>query len=93
MGNFNLKDHPALKNMNPMKVKIMTELIHSTEGKPIAQALPSLLAAKQQLSSLGLSFSTEESALLIDAISNHLSPENRTKVEAMKTFMEKNMGN
>lgn len=90
MNNFNLDDYPSLKNMHPMKLKIMTDFIHSTEGKPIAQALPSLLSAKQQLTALGLSFTKEETALLMDAISNNLSPENKSKLEAMKTFMQQN---
>jgi hypothetical protein len=90
MNNFNVDNYPSLKNMHPMKVKIMTDLIDATEGKPIAQALPALLAAKQQLGSLGLSFSAEETSLLMDAVSNHLSPENKGKVEAMKMIMERN---
>lgn len=90
MSGFNLINDPALKNMHPMKLKIMTDFIHSTEGKPIAQALPALLSAKQQLTALGLSFSSEETTLLMDVISNNLSPENKSKLDAMKTFLQQN---
>lgn len=90
MNNFNLENDPALKNMHPLKLKIMTELINSTEGKPIAQSLPALLSAKQQLNALGLSFSQEETNLLMDAVSNNLSPENKSKLDAMKIFIQQN---
>lgn len=90
MNKFNLESYPALKNIHPLKLKIMTDLIQATEGKPIAQSLPALLSAKQQLTALGLSFSQEETTLLIDAISNNLSPENKSKLDAMKIFMQQN---
>ena len=35
--------------MHPLKLKVMTDLIQATEGKPIAQSLPALLSAQQQL--------------------------------------------
>ena len=90
MNNFNLENNPTLKNMHPLKLKIMTDLIQATEGKPIAQSLPALLSAKQQLTALGLSFSQEETSLLLDTISNNLSPENKSKLDAMKLLMQQN---
>lgn len=90
MSNLNLENNPALKNMHPLKLKVMTELIQATEGKPIAQSLPALLSAKQQLTALGLSFSQEETTLLMDVVSNNLSPENKSKLNAMKIFMQQN---
>lgn len=86
---MDFQDNPALKQMHPMKVKIMTDFIHSAEGKPIAQALPALLSAKQQLTSLGLSFTPEETTLLMESLSNNLSPENKSKLEAMKALLPK----
>ncbi len=90
MNKLNLENNPAFKNMHPLKLKVMTDLIQATEGKPIAQSLPALLSAKQQLNALGLSFSQEETSLLIDAVSNNLSPENKSKLDAMKLFMQQN---
>lgn len=90
MNPFNFNDDPSLKNMHPMKLKIITDFIHSAEGKPIAQALPALLSAKQQLTALGLSFTPEETSLLMESMSNNLSPENKSKLEAMKTFLHQN---
>lgn len=90
MNEFNFNNDPALKNMHPMKLKIMADFIHTAEGKPIAQALPALLSAKQQLTALGLSFTPEETSLLMDSISNNLSPENKLKLDAIKAFIHQN---
>ena len=90
MNHLNFETDPSLKSMHPMKLKIMADFIRSAQGKPIAQALPLLLSAKQQLSVLGLSFTTEETSLLINSLSNNLSPENKTKLNAIKELFEQN---
>ena len=87
MNPFNEENYPFLKTMHPAKVKIMSDFIDTVSGKPAAQALPALISAKNQLSSLGLSFSKEETELLLDALSDSLSPEQKAKLDAMKGLL------
>jgi len=88
MSSININNFPSLKTMHPFKVKVLTEFVDNAQGKTFAQALPALLTAKQQLQSKGMSFSKEESQLMIEAMAGHLSEEDKQKLTMMRNMME-----
>ena len=80
-------NNPKLKNMHPLKIQIITELAQNTVDKSLIQSAPYLLKAQQSLKSAGLSFSYEESALLMEILTKDMSIEEKQQVERIKTIM------
>lgn len=80
-------NEPAFKNMHPLKLKVLTDLTKEAAGKPLSQTIPYILKAQQTLKASNLSFSKEESALLIEILTKDMSLEEKQQVERLKTFI------
>lgn len=81
----------AMKNMHPDKIAIMKELADNAKGKQLKDTAPLIMKATQKLKEKNLSFSPQESALLIEILTKDMSSEEKGKVEMMKNIM-KNRG-
>lgn len=88
MQDMNWIQHPALKQIHPKKLEIIIELIRQTEGKPIAQSIPHLMKANQTLNEAGLSFSEEETSLIMDLLTKDMSAAEKQQVAKMKDFIK-----
>ncbi len=84
-------NNPKLKDMHPLKIQVMTELAQNTSGKSLIQAAPYLLKAQQTLKSAGLSFSEEESSLLMEILTKDMSIDEKQQIERMKTIINQHM--
>ena len=82
--------HPALKNMHPLKIQVMNELAQNASGKPLSQTVPYLLRAQQTLNAANLSFSPEESGLLMEILTKDMSPQEKQQVERLKILIQQN---
>ncbi len=80
-------DDPIVKNMDPRKKMVLINLLKEVEGKNMNQGFSALMKANSQLSKQGLSFTQEESNLLIKRISVSLSPEEQQKVQMVMQMM------
>ena len=80
-------NEPAFKNMHPLKLKVLKDLANDTAGKPPSQTIPYLLKAQQTLKASNLSFSKEESTLLIEILTKDMTPEEKQQVERLKAFI------
>lgn len=80
-------NHPALKDMEPEKKKILLALISSTQGKPMTQSAPLILSTMDELKRKGLTFQDTEKELIFDILSQDLSPAEKKKVEKIKSFL------
>lgn len=80
MDNSWMKD-PIVLNMDPRKRLILTKLVKEVEGKSLNQGFSALMNANNQLSKQGLSFTPEESNLLIKRITANLSPEEQQRAQ------------
>lgn len=89
MNTMSWLNHPALQMMDEKKRTILMELIKESEGKPLTQSLPVLMNAQNKLKEQGLSFTKEETALIMAILTKDLSPAEKSKVEAMKKMMSK----
>ena len=79
--------HPALKNMHPLKIQVMNELAENTSGKSLSQSIPYLVKAQQTLNSSGLSFSPEESTLLMEILTKDMTSEEKQQVERIRMLL------
>lgn len=83
--------NPAFKNIHPKKLEVISQLIQSTNGKPIAQSIPFLMQANKQLQSEGLAFTPDESALIMDILTKDMSPAEKQQLAKMKSLIQSRM--
>lgn len=87
MPDENFLKHPNLKNLDPRKKVILSNLLKEAKGKPMNQCFPSLMKANQSLQSQGLSFTPQESNAIMDLLSQDMSPSDRARLDMMRNMM------
>ena len=80
-------NHPAMRNIDARKMKVIVNLLNNVEGKPLEAALPGILQADQELKRQGLAFTPQEQNLILDIISKDLPPAQKQKFEFIKNMM------
>lgn len=88
MKNNSWINNPALNSMHPRKREILIELMGEADGKSLHQCVPIILKANTKIKSAGLSFSKEESDLIMDIITADMNPQEKAKLESIKTMMK-----
>lgn len=80
-------NNPNAKNIDPRKLAILLEVMKEAEGKPMDKVIPILMNANKRLQSQNLSFTKDESELMIDQLTKNLSPKDRRQFEMLKMMM------
>ena len=83
-------EYDIFKTMHPLKIQIMKELAEKMKGKQMKDDAPLLMAATSQLKAQNLSFTPEESSVLLEILTKDMSPQEEAKVEMMKNVVKKN---
>lgn len=83
------EQYDVFKTMHPVKIQVMKELAEEMQGKAMKDAAPLLMAATSKLKSHNLSFSPEESAVLLEILTKDMNPQEKAKVEMMKNVIRK----
>lgn len=78
------------KNIDPRKLTILLELAKEAEGKSMDQLLPLMMSTTGKLKEQNLSFSTDESNLMIELLTKNLSKKEKQQFEMIKKFMSTN---
>lgn len=76
-----------MKNIDPRKLAILLELVKETEGKPMDQLLPMLLTANKRLKDQNMTFTKDESDMLIELVSKNLSPKEKMQLDMVRKLM------
>lgn len=82
-------NHPAMKNIDARKLAVLVDLINEAEGKPTDKALPLLIKTNAKMKSLGLTFTPEETDLMIEIVTKDMSAADKQKVEMLKKMVAK----
>ena len=80
-------EYDIFKTMHPVKLQVMKELAENMQGKSMKDAAPLLMAATTNLKNHNLSFSPEESKVLLEILTRNMSPQEKAKVEMMKNVV------
>lgn len=80
--------HPALKDMDPIKLQVLTELAENTSGKPLTQAAGYLIKANKTLNAAGLSFTPQENILLMEILTKDMTETEKEELERIQTFLK-----
>lgn len=81
--NSNWKQDPRLKHMNPEKLSLLTEFARRVESAPKDQLLPTLINLNMEANQRGLSFTDQETDLLISIITAGMSPAEKKRADAL----------
>lgn len=81
---------PALKNINAKKLAIIVNLINDCEKKSPEKALLAFFKANSELTKNNLSFSKEETNLLLDILTKDMSSEEKNKLNMLQNMIPKN---
>ena len=65
----------------------MEFLVAQCQGKSLEMILPDLMAASSRLSEQGLSFTNTETAIIIDALKEDMSPEEQQRIDALRSVI------
>lgn len=83
------EQYDIFKTMHPVKIQVMKELAESMQGKSMKDAAPLLMAATSKLKNHNLSFTAEESTVLLEILTKDMSAQDKAKVEMMKNVVRK----
>ena len=84
----NIDKDPRLSGIDPLKLKIIKEIASKSKGKSMEEMLPQVMKINQELQSRNISFSKEETALLLDIIGESLPAKDKGKFNMLKGFMK-----
>lgn len=84
--NIDFTQNPRLKNIDPLKLKIINEIQRKSKNRSIEELLPEIMKINQELNRRNMSFSKEETAVLLDVIEENLSPEEKQRFAMLKSF-------
>ena len=82
-------NHESLKNMHPAKKQIIQEFMKESKGLPMEQSLPNLMKANNKMKSLGLSFTKQESDVIMSLLTANMSPTEMARFEMIRRMMPK----
>lgn len=83
-------NNPKMKNVDPRKVAILLELAKDAEGKSMDRLVPLLLNTNKKLKELNLTFTKDESDIMIDILTKNLTPKEKQQFEMIKKIMANN---
>ena len=83
------EQYDIFKTMHPVKLQVMKELAEGMRGKNMKDAAPLLMKATSQLKSHNMSFTPEETKILLEILTKDMSPQEKAKVEMMKNVVKK----
>ncbi|NMB43081.1 MAG: hypothetical protein GX995_02995 [Clostridiales bacterium] len=90
MNEYSWMSHPAIKNLDPAKLALLVSVAESSKGKNPEMVVPILMQAFNQMKRQNLNFSKEEQDLLVEVLTENMSPEEKARVNMIKSFVAKN---
>ena len=87
MADTSWTNNPKMRNIDPRKLTILLEIMKEAEGKPMDKLIPLMMNANNKLQEQNLSFSKDESDVMIDLLTKKLSPKEKMQFDMLKKMM------
>lgn len=87
MNQNNILSHEAFKNINPKKLRILTEMLNEMGTKSAEQKLQILFTYGLKMKQMGLDFTPTESRILMESMKQNLTPTEQNKLDMMEKMM------
>lgn len=78
-----LSSTPEFQNLHPVKQQILKEMIQNGRLTTPEALLPKFMSINQELAKRNLSFTKEETTLLIQMIKDTMSPQDQQRVDML----------
>ncbi|MBR1865204.1 MAG: hypothetical protein IJ801_01715 [Lachnospiraceae bacterium] len=78
-----LSSTPEFQNLHPVKQQILKEMLQNGRLTTPEALLPKFMSINQELAKRNLSFTKEESTLLIQMIKDTMSPQDQQRVDML----------
>lgn len=75
------------QKLHPLKKQIIEELYKSSQNTTLEMLLPKVLHINKELKKRNLSFTKEESQMLIQILTQNMSESDRNKVNMLTSFL------
>ena len=83
------KNDPRLAGMDPVKLQYIEKIAAHVSSQSKAEILPTLLSLQSEARKNNISFTDQETALLISLITSGMPPDERKKVEMLHFLAKK----
>ncbi len=87
MADTSWTNNPRLNNVDPKKLTILLELMKEAEGKPMDKLLPLLMTTNKRLQEQNLTFTKDESDLMIEILTKNMTAKERQQFEMIRKMM------
>lgn len=87
MADTSWTNNPKLNNVDPRKLTILLELVKEAEGKPMDKLVPLLVSTNKRLQQQNLTFTKDESDLMIEILTKNMTPKEKAQFEMIKKMM------
>lgn len=79
-----LKNDPRLKNIDATKLDILNEVLSKAGDKSKNELLPYFMAASKQAEAMGMSFSNEETDLIMELLTKDMSDAEKARINYIR---------
>lgn len=87
MADTSWTNNPKLNNIDPRKMAILLELVNEAEGKSTDKLIPLIMNTNKKLQQQNMTFSKDESDVMIEILTKNMSPKEKQQFEMMKKVM------
>lgn len=81
-----ISDPRIQRNIAPQKLLLLTQLSSQANIKSKEDMIPFFLTASSKAKSMGISFTDEETDLILSVITSHLTANEQAKIETIKVL-------
>lgn len=86
MNNMDWINNPNLQKINPQKLLLLNQLLGQANVKSKEELIPFFIAASSKASDMGMTFTEEETDLIIGVLQENMSQEDRNRVETIRNL-------
>ena len=85
-------DHPAMHNIDPLKLELIKTAARQTQGKSGKALAPVMMALITSANKKGIQFTPEEMSLVLSILKEGKSKEEQDQIENMVQMVKRYMG-
>ena len=90
---YRWQDDPVFSSMDPIKYRFLTKVLSMAEKQDPKKLGPFFGAAIKKANDTGIQFTDEETAHLLQALSAHMTPEEKNRMQMVQNMMQKILQN
>ena len=86
MNNMDWINNSNLQKINPQKLLLLNQLLGQANFKSKEELIPFFIAASSKASDMGMTYTEDETNLIINVLKENMSEEEKTKIETIRNL-------